>query len=756
MISVPEWPVNPADSDCASTALVNEWSDHALLADPTNERRADGRYLVRHYSGRPASATALLAGLLLVACDNGQPPAASEPVSEVSADAVAAGRIADTATAADLGDLRATLAALEHRRSLIEDANDIKRLQRSYGYYLDNMLWDQMVDLFADDATIEIGLDGVYVGRDRIRDYLYALGNGEQGLRPGQLNEHMQLMPVVTVAPDGMSAKARWRAVILGGTYGENAYWGEGPYENEYVKVDGVWRLDKVHWFQSVVVPYETGWQTAEDLNGGIWASEELPPDRPPSVEYETWPGTYLPPFHFPNPVLGAVAVDLGAYAPATHQGAPLPELATAAAELARSIALLEDENAIEQLQRIYGFYIDKGFWTQAANLFADDGTIEIGNSGVYVGRDRVLAYLETLGDEFPRDGRLFERMQLQPVVHVAPDGMTARARWRLFAQEAMHGEFSHWGAGVYENTYLKEGGVWKIQSLHGYPRMYTTYEEGWAEAAIPDPGPSSSLPPDRPSTVEYERYPAAFVPPFHYENPVTGAPVYTGAGADFATAPVTTAAALDAQLASLGQRIVRLEDFDTLERLNAIYGYYLARNEWDNLAGIFAPDGTIEIAMRGVYEGSASVRRNLNLYGEAGIHHGLLHNHMQYQPVITIADDGLSARMRSRAFSIMGQYEAYAMWMGGIYENVYVKTDGIWKIQSDHVINTYFVPYALGWKTAPPRPPPGITETNPPDSPPTIAFEMYPTAFLPPYHYPNPVTGERVTWPAVAREPSR
>jgi hypothetical protein len=31
---------------------------------------------------------------------------------------------------------------------------------------------------------------------------------------------------------------------------------------------------------------------------------------------------------------------------------------------------------------------------------------------------------------------------------------------------------------------------------------------------------------------------------------------------------------------------------------------------------------------------------------------------------------------------------------------------------------------------------------------PPTLTFELYPRAFLPPYHYVNPVTGNAVTWP--------
>lgn len=639
---------------------------------------------------------------------------------------------------------------LDLRRSLIEDANDIERLQRAYGYYLDEALWDELADLFTDDGSIEIALDGIYVGRERIREYLYALGGGRSGLAEGQLNEHMQLMPVITVAPDGRSAKGRWRAIIMAGGLGGRAIWGEGPYENEYVKQDGVWKLDKVHWYQTIAVPYEGGWQVNEDVNGGKWVSDSLPPDRPPSVEYGTWPDTYLPPFHFPNPALGARA-ETSSRRVSIASSAPPPsveDLADRAAVLAHEVKLLEDENAVEDLQRIYGFYIDKGFWSEAADLFADDGTIEVGNSGVYEGKARVLGYLRTRGPEFPQDGRLADRMQLQPIVHVASDGRTAKARWRLFAQEAISGEYARWGVGVYENDYVKDGGIWKIQSLHLYNTMFTPYEDGWGKTGLANNGPSEELPPDRPPTVPHETYPAVFVAPFHYENPVTGAPVFERRLADVGVAAPESAEGVRALLAGLDDRIGRLEDTNQIERLNAIYGYYLARNQWDNLAGIFSSDGTIEIAMRGVYVGPASVRRNLNLYGKAGVQYGLLHNHMQYQPVIHVAADGRSAEVRSRAFSIMGQYEAYSMWMGGIYENDYIKEDGIWKIQHDQVFNTYFAPYAVGWKDLAPRPPPGITESNPPDLPPTHPFEMYPRAFVAPYHYANPVTGKAVSWP--------
>jgi hypothetical protein len=651
-------------------------------------------------------------------------------------------------TAADepLAAAAATLAALEQRRSLITDTRDIKRLQRAYGYYVDEALWDQVADLFAADGTIELGLDGIYVGKERVREYLYALGDGKAGLSEGELNEHFQLMPVVTVAPDGLTAKGRWRALILAGRLGESAIWGEGPYENEYVKEDGVWKLKKVHWYQSVVVPYETGWLNTPDVNEGKWVSGRLPPDRPPSIEYSTWPETYLPEFHFPNPV--AAATPRVSPPASSRPTRDLETLATSAATLAQEVQLLEDENAIENLQAIYGFYVDKGFWSEAADLFAAEGTIEIGGSGVFVGKERVLEYLRSLGIEFPQEGRLFDQMQLQPIVHVAPDGRTAQARWHSFSQEAMHGEYARWGTGVYENEYVKEDGVWKILSLRLYTTMQTPYEDGWGKTALPMPGPIPDLPADRPPSTAYEAYPAVFVTPFHYENPVTGSPPHAGSPAQYAADPDTTVATLEDALAALEARVIRLEDTDAIERLDTIRAYYLAHSQWDNSAALFAPDGSIEIAMRGVYVGRASVRRNLNLYTEVGMQYGLLHNHMVHQPVIHIGDDGATAKMRARAFSIMGELGRYAQWMGGTYENEYVKVDGVWMVKRDHQINTYFALYAVGWKEMAPRAPPGITAANPPDLPPTLTFELYPRAFLPPYHYTNPVTGNAVTWP--------
>lgn len=202
--------------------------------------------------------------------------------------------------------LAAQLTALEAEAALIKDSNDIKRLQRTYGFYLDAQMWDEMADMFTEDGTFEIGLDGVYVGRERVRAYFYALGGGRAGIPRGRLAEHFQLQAVVNVADDGQTARARWRGLIMSGTLGESAIIGEGPYEITYRKVDAIWHIQSVHWYNTYRVNYEDGgWAKNPDASGGKYVSHILPPDLPPTEVYETWPSVYFPPFHYANPVTG-------------------------------------------------------------------------------------------------------------------------------------------------------------------------------------------------------------------------------------------------------------------------------------------------------------------------------------------------------------------------------------------------------------------------------------------------------------------
>jgi SnoaL-like domain len=650
------------------------------------------------------------------------------------------------ATSTDIAPLQQTVAVLEQRTRALRDIQDIKRLQRAYGYYIDAGQWDQVANLFARNATLEIGLDGVFRGQQRVRQYFLAVGGGHTGLAPGQVNQYLQLMPVINLAADGLHAKGTWRAVILAGQTDKGAWWGEGPYENEYVKEDGVWKISALHWYQTLMTPYgQGGWARNPDVNGGHYVPASLTPDAPPTEQYKVWPGAHVPHFHFKNqpPSLRTDGAP-GSAGTITPVHGTATELRRQIAGLTLQVQRLEDQNAIEKLQRIYGYYIDKGLWSQAADLFAPDGEVQIAGRGGYVGKARVLAYLRAIGPDGPVAGRLFDNMQLQPLVQVSADGTSAHARWHLLAQNAQAGKFHEWGVGIYENEYVKRDGVWMIRRLRFYPTFYTPYDAGWAKTVAPYSQFEPTLAPDRPETA-LRVVPAQA--PFDFQNPVTGASPATRqppTGAEIG-AVGATAEAMGADTAALEHRVGLLEDAAVIENLHAMYGYYLATLEWDALTDLWAPEGTIEIALRGVYVGKPAVRRNLNLYGQQGLDDGVLHNHMQYQPVIDVAPDGQTAKMRSRALSMMGNYGKNGTWMGGIYENTYVKRDGIWRIESDHVVNTYFAPYDVGWKDLPPRDAPGITGSNPPDAPPTVHFEMYPRSFLPPFHYVNPVTGQAV-----------
>jgi hypothetical protein len=219
----------------------------------------------------------------------------------------AARGVAGSATAS-VADVRSRLAAVQTRATRIDDINEIENLQGSYGYYADKMLWDEVVDLFADDGTLEIGPSGVYVGKDSIRRYLLSLSGGKQGPLEGVLNDHFQLQPIITVADDGLTAKGRWRLFLMTGVSGAGSggNWGEGVYENEYVNENGVWKIRALHWFANFVAPYEGGWLNADPKAIESYAmGRGVTPDRPSSVPYDPYPGVFVPPFHYPNPVTG-------------------------------------------------------------------------------------------------------------------------------------------------------------------------------------------------------------------------------------------------------------------------------------------------------------------------------------------------------------------------------------------------------------------------------------------------------------------
>jgi len=121
-------------------------------------------------------------------------------------------------------------------------------------------------------------------------------------------------------------------------------------------------------------------------------------------MDCDGFPKACIAPFHYGNPGTTAasdawVLPDAGTLA-TLAKNIPPAELAARMADLSHRITLLNDAQQIENLQRIYGFYIDRAQWDQAAELFAPDGTIESGQQGVYVGKRRVREFLGLAGHQ--------------------------------------------------------------------------------------------------------------------------------------------------------------------------------------------------------------------------------------------------------------------------------------------------------------------------------------------------------------------
>jgi hypothetical protein len=111
------------------------------------------------------------------------------------------------------------------------------------------------------------------------------------------------------------------------------------------------------------------------------------------------------------------------------------------------------------------------------------------------------------------------------------------------------------------------------------------------------------------------------------------------------------------------------------------------------------------------------------------------------------VAEDGRHAFIRSRVLQQMN-FGSRASLAGGVYENEAVKEDGVWRLAVDHAYNTYAAGYEGGWARSANRGTPGPSADYPPDAPPTLKFEMFPTVYDIPFHYANPVTGRTAVPP--------
>jgi hypothetical protein len=230
-------------------------------------------------------------------------------------------RVSKSAAPQASSTVQKQLAALARKVQTLEDIHAIRTLHFKYGYYIDMCLYDDACDLFADDGEVRF-LNGVYKGKTGVRR-LYCewfrnlFTKGRNGPVHGFLLDHLQLQDIVAVAPDGKTARGRFRALMLAGQHESKQdripnfpeqCWEGGVYENEYVKDGGVWKIKRQIYNMLWQADYGPGWAKSgvhlppilETYPKNPIGPDELLPEVP-----ATWPNTRVVPFHYPNPVTG-------------------------------------------------------------------------------------------------------------------------------------------------------------------------------------------------------------------------------------------------------------------------------------------------------------------------------------------------------------------------------------------------------------------------------------------------------------------
>lgn len=226
----------------------------------------------------------------------------------------------------------------------------------------------------------------------------------------------------------------------------------------------------------------------------------------------------------------------------------------------------------------------------------------------------------------------------------------------------------------------------------------------------------------------------------------------------------------LQAELDSMKLQIGRLEDTQAIRKLQHAYGYYLDKCLYEETVALFADDCEVRF-MGGIWKGKKGARR---LYvdtfqgfftdGKNGPVPGFLLDHLQLQDIVDVAPGRTAAKARFRTLMQAGTHidsdapmarsareegrPPSQWWEGGIYENHYVREDGVWKIKLLNYNPIWHADFDKGWAHTKPEYVPAYTETwpdnpNGPDELDPDFLGLWPNTKTVPFHYGHPTNGE-------------
>jgi ketosteroid isomerase-like protein len=128
---------------------------------------------------------------------------------------------------------------LARRVQAIEDTEAVKKLHQRYMDLMDDLRYGEVLDLFTEDAAIEVRDSGVLRGPGARRKLYLGLRDQKKGVRD---NCHFAVHPDITVTGD--TAAGTWLVYML---YEDpEGAWVQGRNEVEYRKEAGRWKISRL------------------------------------------------------------------------------------------------------------------------------------------------------------------------------------------------------------------------------------------------------------------------------------------------------------------------------------------------------------------------------------------------------------------------------------------------------------------------------------------------------------------------------
>jgi hypothetical protein len=230
--------------------------------------------------------------------------------------------------------------------------------------------------------------------------------------------------------------------------------------------------------------------------------------------------------------------------------------------------------------------------------------------------------------------------------------------------------------------------------------------------------------------------------------------------------------ASLEKKIDEMSGELGRLKDVDDIRRLHHAYGYFIDKCLYDETVDCFAEDGEVHF-MGGVFKGKTGAER---LYcarfrenftnGRNGPVYGFLLDHPQMQDIVHVDKDRKTGYGRFRCMMQAGRHHAGGdvtrqWWEGGLYENIYTRADGVWKIKLLNYRPVWHATFEHGWAFTPPTFVPFFKTTFPedplgPDELTPYTPVLWPDHDVLPFHYPHPVTGKKIRIPRASTKPPK